>query len=137
MKKSLLAIATLLMLAPVRSEAHIKWFCAYDTTIPPLPIRDVLAPTFASIAILFCALMFTAYVIDRAVNSSDWAKRFDNAIFRSDSYTRTIIRVAVGMLFLALWESGGVILTPELKTTASWFPGCSSQSLPRCCPVRR
>jgi hypothetical protein len=122
MKKSLLAIATLLMLAPVRSEAHIKWFCAYDTTIPPLPIRDVLTPTFASIAILFCALMFTAYVIDRAVDSSDWAKRFDNAIFRSESYTSTIIRVAVGMLFLALWESGGVILTPELKTTSILVP---------------
>jgi hypothetical protein len=122
MKKSSLAVGAFLLLAPGRSEAHIKWFCAYDTTIPPLPIREVLTPTFAAIAILFCTLMFTAYVIDRAVDASDWARRFDNAVFRSESCTSTIIRVAVGILFLALWESGGIILTPELKTTSNLVP---------------
>ena len=45
---------------------------------------DVLTPTFAAVAILFCSLMFVAYVIDRAVNATDWAKRLDNSIFRSE-----------------------------------------------------
>ena len=40
---------------------------------------DVLTPTFAAVAILFCSLMFVAYVIDRAVNATDWAKRLDNS----------------------------------------------------------
>jgi hypothetical protein len=121
-RKTSLTVGTLLVLLPSESQAHIKWFCAYDTTVPPLPIREVLTPTFAAVAILFCALMFVAYVVDRAVDGSDWAKRFDNAIFRSESYTSTIIRVAVGILFLALWESGGIILTPELKTTSALVP---------------
>ena len=69
MRKLPLTAGAFLLLLPGQSQAHIKWFCAYDTTVPPLPIRDVLTPTFAAVAILFCSLMFVAYVIDRAVNA--------------------------------------------------------------------
>jgi hypothetical protein len=57
-----------------------------------------------------------------AVNTTDWAKRLDNSIFRSESCTNTILRAAVGILFLVLWDSGGIILTPELKTTSTLVP---------------
>src|SRR3954463_16794595 len=43
-------------------------------------------------------------------------------MFRSVADTNSIIRVAVGILFLLLWDSGGTILTPELKTTSSLVP---------------
>ena len=122
MRKLPLTAGAFLLLLPGHSQAHIKWFCAYDTTVPPLPISDVLTPTFAAVAILFCSLMFVAYVVDRAVNASDWAKRLDNSIFRSESCTNTIIRAAVGILFLVLWDTGGIILTPELKTTSTLVP---------------
>jgi hypothetical protein len=122
MRKLSLTVSAFLVLVPAESQAHIKWFCAYDTTVPPLPISEVITPTFAAVAALFCALMFTAYVIDRVVNASAWAKRVDDAIFRCQSYSGIIIRVAVGILFLALWESGGIILTPELKTTSILVP---------------
>jgi hypothetical protein len=122
MRKLLLTVGAFLLLLPNQSQAHIKWFCAYDTTVPPLPISSVLTRTFAAVAILFCSLMFVAYVIDRAVNATDWAKRLDNSIFRSESCTNAIMRAAVGILFLVLWDSGGTILTPELKTTSTVVP---------------
>ena len=122
MRKLSLTVGAFLLLLPSQSQAHIKWFCAYDTTVPPLPISSVLTPTFAAVAILFCSLMFVAYVIDRAVNATDWAKRLDNSIFRSESCTNAIMRAAVGILFLVLWDSGGIILTPELKTTSTVVP---------------
>ena len=122
MRKLSLTVGAFLLLMTGESQAHIKWFCAYDTTVPPLPISEVITPTFAAVAILFCTLMFTAYVIDRVVNASAWAKRLDDAIFRCQSYSSIIIRVAVGILFLVLWESGGIILTPELKTTSILVP---------------
>jgi hypothetical protein len=122
MKKLMPGVGACLLLTPGEAQAHIKWFCAYDTSVPPLPIREVLTPTFAAVAILFCTLMFVAYVVDRTVDSSDWAKRFDNIIFRSESCTSTIMRVAVGILFLALWDCGGIILTPELTTTSALIP---------------
>ena len=66
--------------------------------------------------------MFVAYVADRALNTSNWSKRIDDRMFRSVADTNSIIRVAVGILFLLLWDSGGTILTPELKTTSSLVP---------------
>ena len=122
MSRSSLLVGAFLLVLPGRSQAHVKWFCAYDTTIPPLPIKQVLTPAFAAIAILFCALMFVAYVADRALNTSSWSKRIDDRMFRSVADTNSIIRVAVGILFLLLWDSGGTILTPELKTTSSLVP---------------
>ncbi len=117
-----LAAGSLPLFAAGEAQAHIKWFCAYDTAVPPLPIGDVLTPTFAAVAILFCALMFAAYAIDRAVSARAWCKRVDDAIFRSEPYTGIIIRLAVGILFLILWRSDGIILTPELKTTSVLVP---------------
>jgi hypothetical protein len=121
-RKLSLAVGAFFLVMPGASQAHIKWFCAYDTTVPPLPIREVITPTFAAVGVVFCALMFVAYVIDRAVNTGAWAKRLDDSIFRPAAYSTTIIRVAVGILFLILWESGDIILTPELKTTSILVP---------------
>ncbi len=114
--------AGVFLFMPGKAQAHIKWFCDYDTTVPPLPIAEVATPMFAATAILFCALMFVAYVADRWINASDWAGRLDDAIFRSEPYTSVIIRVATGILFLVLWESGGIILTPELRTASTLVP---------------
>jgi hypothetical protein len=121
-KRISLTLAALLVFTPGVSEAHIKWFCTYDTTVPPLPISFVITPTFLAVALLFCTLMFTAYVIDRAVDGSRWATRLDNAIFRSDACTSGIIRAAVAVLFVTLWATGGTILTPELNTTSNLVP---------------
>jgi hypothetical protein len=115
-------LGVLPLLLPAQSQAHIKWFCAYDTTVAPLPIAKVLTPTFLAVAVLFCALMFTAYVVDRTVNATQWAQRLDNRIFRSELCTTTIIRIAVGILFVILWYGGSVILTPELKTASPMIP---------------
>lgn len=117
----LLAAAAMLLL-PCESQAHIKWFCAYDTTVPPLPIDKVITPTFAAIAIGFGAVMFVAYLIDRLVEGSNYANRIDNMIVRGEPYIFALVRAAVGALFVSLWTSGGLILTPELKTTSVYIP---------------
>jgi hypothetical protein len=132
MRKSHSMIGLSLLLAPAQAEAHIKWFCAYDTAIPPLPILDVITSTFAAVAAGFCSLMFVAYVVDRAINATDWAGRFDDAITRYEGYSETIVRSAVGVLFLVLWDSGDTILLPELKTTnglVPWFQLAVSASM--------
>jgi hypothetical protein len=122
MKKSCLILGTMPLLAPGEALAHVKWFCAYDTALPPLPILDVVTSSFVAVAAGFCVLMFAAYVIDRIVNAKPWAKRLDDAIAHYERYSGTIIRVAVGVLFLVLWYAGDTILTPELKTTNGFVP---------------
>jgi len=122
MKKASLIFGLVPLLAPAEAMAHVKWFCAYDTAIPPLPISDVFTSSFAAAAVGFCALMFVAYVVDRAVNGKVWARQLDDAITRYEHYSDAIIRVAVGVLFLVLWHAGDTILMPELKTTNGLVP---------------
>src|SRR5689334_13675165 len=91
-----------LLLTPRPSQAHIKWFCAYDTTVPPLPIADVVTPTFLAICIGFCVLMFGAYAIHRVIDRTRRAARIDDGIRRCEPSITTILRSATGILFLAL-----------------------------------
>jgi hypothetical protein len=111
-----------LLLMPTAARAHIKWFCAYDTSMPPTPLGDVFTSTFAIVALGFCGLMFIAYVLDGRLAGCAWAGRLDGAILTLESHTSTLIRAAVGILFFVLWASGGTILMPELQTTNTAIP---------------
>jgi hypothetical protein len=122
MIKGWFIFGALLLLRPGAAEAHIKWFCSYDTTIPPLPIEEVLSATFAVVAAGFCGLMFIAYLLDGKLTASVWARRVDRIILSLESHVSSIIRAAVGILFFVLWVSGGTILTPELLTTSTLIP---------------
>lgn len=122
MKKIAVVVGAAAVLIPRASEAHIKWFCAYDTSIPPLPIKEVLTPTFFLVAAGFFTLMFLTYIIDQQINHYRWAAQLDAAIVQIKPKALTIIRVAVGTLFVALWATGGLILTPELKTDSTLIP---------------
>lgn len=119
----LTALVALLLFTPRASEAHIKWFCGYDTKVPPLPLPQVLTPAFLTIAAAFGALMFVAYLIDYAAERNRWFARVDGALLPWQPYVLPFVRAAVGAFFLVLWATGsGVILTPELKTASAWVP---------------
>jgi hypothetical protein len=122
MMKASFTIGALLLLRPAAASAHIKWFCAYDTAVPPLPIHDVLTATFCMIATGFSALMFVAYMLDGRLTACHWAQRLDKAILSLEPYTSSVVRAAVGILFFVLWVTGGTILMPELLTANKLIP---------------
>ena len=107
---------------PAVSHAHIKWFCAYDTSVPPLPLYDVLTPIFIYVAACFTTLMFLSYVIDALAARNGWFERIERALLACQPCIPILIRGAVGIFFTLLWLTGETILTPELKTTSIWIP---------------
>lgn len=117
-----LLLAAAVLVAPCPAQAHVKWFCGYDTKIPPLPLRDVLTPAFLTVAAAFAALMYVAYLIDHAVERNGWLARFDRALLCCAPCIPMLVRMAVCAFFLTLWATGGTILTPELRTTNPWVP---------------
>lgn len=113
----------LVLLAPRASEAHIKWFCGYDTTVPPLPLADVLTPAFLAVAAAFGIVMFLAYLVDYAAGRSRWFTWIEAVLLVWRPHVLPFVRVATGIFFFVLWEArSNVILTPELKTTSPWVP---------------
>ena len=110
------------LLIPGESQAHIKWFASYDTSVPPLPIRDVLTPTFTLVAASFGLLMFAAYAIDGGIQRNGWIIRIDDALLRCRQHIDPLMRAVIGGFFVSLWTAGGMILTPELKTASTLIP---------------
>jgi hypothetical protein len=103
------------------AEAHVKWFAPYIVGAPLQPVETVLRDTWLWVAIALVLVCFTAA---RAIEVS----RFGPPIFdaldrltgplwgRIDDY----IRVVIGAFFVAIFATGGVYLTPDLKTPAEW-----------------
>jgi hypothetical protein len=120
--KGLVIIGAGLVWAPRVSHAHIKWFCAYDTSVRPLPLHDVLSPLFIYTAACFAALMFVSYVMDRVAARNGWFQPVERALLYCQPFIPILIRAAVGAFFALLWLAGDTILTPELKTTSTWIP---------------
>lgn len=106
------------------ASAHVKWFCAYDVAGQPRGLESVLCLEFewlVGLAILSltagCLLEGTAFgdALQRALNRITSGLR---------SNTELLVRVLCGSFFVALWTMGGILLTPELKTTSatiSWL----------------
>ncbi len=116
------AAAALVGLSSGPALAHVKWFCAYDVTLPPLPLSQVLTPTFLLIAAGFAILLFVGFALDRLAVRSNWMKPLDRFAAKTVRFQSILVRCGVGVFFVSLWALGGIILTPELHTTARIIP---------------
>jgi hypothetical protein len=116
------AVAALLGFIAFPADAHVKWFCAYDVTVPPLPLNQVLTPTFLLIAVGFAILLFVGFALDRAAVRSGWSAVLDRFAAKTARFQSATVRAGVGVFFFSLWSLGGIILTPELQTASSVIP---------------
>lgn len=114
-----MAIATL---APSAAHAHVKWFCAFDVSLPPKSIADVLDATFFWIGGVFAILLFLGFLLDRLAQDSQWDAAVDRFLEPLAGFEERFMRIGVGAFFTCLWVKGGVILTPELTTTNEMIP---------------
>jgi hypothetical protein len=104
------------------ASAHVKWFCAYDVAGQPRGLENVLCQDFE--LLLFSALLwfFAGCVIERTSLGQVMTRSLDRATNRLRLHTEEMIRAACGFFFISVWAVGGILLTPELKTTSSLVP---------------
>ncbi len=101
------------------ASAHVKWFCAYDEAGQPRGLENVLCPDFeflvglSILALLAGALFEGTPVGDAMVRAMDRVTRAIHA------HTEIIMRAACAFFFISIWAVGGILLTPELKTTST------------------
>src|SRR4029078_552943 len=99
------------------ANAHVKWFCAYDVAGTPRGLENVLCPDFevlfglTLLALLAGALGETTHVGEAMLRSLDRV----TSLVRDR--TEIIFRVGTAFFFISIWALGGVLLTPELKTS--------------------
>ena len=109
---------------PGSAEAHVKWFAAYNVAETPKSLDWVTDGTFIDLALVAIVLLTVGAVIGNMGLGRVIMASLDRAttLVRRDG--ETLMRAVYGGFFVVLWTVGGIILTPELKTTVdaiSWL----------------
>ena len=112
------ATAAASCLAPTPAVAHVKWFAPFDVAEPPMPIASVLTDRFLLVFAGFALLIAAGFMLDRLAARSGC--RGVLALRGREDVEERLLRAGTGAFFVALFATGGVILTPELKTSAEW-----------------
>jgi hypothetical protein len=101
------------------ASAHVKWFCAYDVAGQPRGLENVLCPDFETLL----GLSMLALMSGALAEGTDIGAVMLRALDRVTAYVRenieTIFRAGTAFFFISIWAVGGILLTPELKTSST------------------
>ena len=113
---------------PTAASAHVKWFVENaNVADSPQGPGTVLSPLFLAVCMTFTTLVFAGFFLDGIV-----ARRWPWLVSMGSRHVdkeEALVRIAVGAYFLLLWdrgaiatwETGRVLLTPELAVHMHWL----------------
>jgi len=100
------------------AEAHVKWFCAYDVAGQPRGLENVLCLDFELLLGTAIFWLFAGCLIEPTVVGEATIRALDRVTDGLRLRTEEMIRAVCGFFFISIWAMGGILLTPELKTTS-------------------
>jgi hypothetical protein len=100
------------------ASAHVKWFCAYNVAGQPDGLENVLCPDFEFLTGLSILALMTGSVLEGTVVGIAMLRALDRATRLIRDNIETIFRASCAFFFIAIWSAGGILLTPELKTSS-------------------
>jgi hypothetical protein len=120
----------LYVLGTTAADAHVKWFCAYDVAGQPRGLENVLCQDFELLLGVAICWFFAGCVLERTAIGNATIRSLDRITVWLRLYTEEMIRAVCGFFFVSIravcgfffvsiWAVGGILLTPELKTTSS------------------
>jgi hypothetical protein len=101
------------------ASAHVKWFCAYDVAGQPDGLGSVLCLDFEMLTGLSLMALMTGALLEGTPVGAAMLRALDSATRLVRENLETIFRAAVAFFFIAIWGAGGILLTPELKTSSA------------------
>jgi hypothetical protein len=116
------AIAAPVLVQSIPASAHVKWFAPFDTNTKPLPTNAVIDDLFIVFSLVLPAVLFVSYVLDTLLDRSRWMPALESRLAHARDRLPDMLRFAVAIFFGAVWATGGIILTPELKTDSPLIP---------------
>ena len=119
---SLAASALSWVLTPESAEAHVKWFCAFDVAGQPRGLENVLCPDFELLAGVSVLVLGAACLVEGTVLGGALIRSLDRVTGIIQDNTELMFRAVCGFFFVCLWSMGGILLTPELRTTSDAVP---------------
>jgi hypothetical protein len=118
------AVAAGFVLAgPVDALAHVKWFAPYDVPSQPRVLSQLVTTTlfWQPVACALLALLITCF-LERGLLGRSVLRTLDLISEGLRPRIDDLYRAGTGAFLVAIAVRGGVILTPELKTSVSQIP---------------
>ncbi|MDE2116033.1 MAG: hypothetical protein KGJ29_14335, partial [Hyphomicrobiales bacterium] len=104
------------------AAAHVKWFAPYNVGAQPDQLHEVLDSNFFVLIALSIALIAFGAFIETTFIGKAILRALDSVTGILNIGSEYIMRAIVGVFLVALWQHGGIILTPELKTQSTFIP---------------
>ena len=104
------------------ASAHVKWFCAFDVAGQPVGLANVLCPDFEELTALTIFVLVAAGLMERTPLGTALLRSIVRFMAPVRWNADLMIRAVAGFFFVSLWGLGGIIITPELKTTSQLIP---------------
>ena len=101
------------------ASAHVKWFCAYDVAGAPRGLENVLCPDFEILFGLTLLALLAGALAETTHVGAAMLRSLDRVMAVARGRSEIIFRVGTAFFFIAIWALGGVLLTPELKTSST------------------
>ena len=106
-------------LLPQAANAHVKWFCAFDVAGQPVGLENVLCPDFEMLFGLSVIGLMAGCLLEGTPIGDAVMRALDRVTAFIRANTETMFRAGCAFFFVAIWGLGGVLLTPELKTSSA------------------
>ena len=104
------------------ASAHVKWFCAFDVAGQPRGLENVLCADFEGLVGLAVLFLILGCLVDGTAPGDALMRALNRVTSELQVNHEILIRAVGGFFFVTLWSMEGILLTPELKTTATWVP---------------
>ena len=101
------------------ADAHVKWFCAYNVAGQPRGLENVLCQDFELLLGVAVFWLFAGCLIEPTVVGAATIRALDRITEPLRLRTEEMIRAVCAFFFISIWAVGGILLTPELKTTST------------------
>jgi hypothetical protein len=113
-----LAIVVNAVLAGTAS-AHVKWFCSFDVAGQPRGLENVLCADFEFLVGLTILTLMIGCLLEGTYLGVAMLRSLDRATAFLRDNTETVFRAGCAFFFISIWAIGGILLTPELKTSST------------------
>jgi hypothetical protein len=102
------------------ASAHVKWFCAYNVAGQPRGLENVLCPDFEFLVGLSVLALMAGCLLEGTNVGLAMIRAIDRVTVYVRDNMETMYRAGTAFFFIAIWGVGGILLTPELKTSSNW-----------------
>jgi hypothetical protein len=101
------------------ASAHVKWFCAFDIAGNPRNLENVLCANFELLVGMAILVLLMGCLIEKTPIADGMHGAFDRVLGGLRTNTESMFRAGCAFFFVSIWAVGGILLTPELKSTST------------------